>query len=114
MSEINLFLSLFLVSLLSALGNSSAQDTETGLEELFAIFTEEELVVSALKNPQTVSKSPAIMSVVTAKQIKQMGFRTLTQVLKIVPGFDISMDRTGETDIGVRGVLKRTSEIVKV
>jgi len=97
-------------------GNSSAQDqnSKTGLEELFAIFTEEEIVVSALKNPRTVSKSPAIMSVVTAKQIKQMGFRTLTQVLKIIPGFDISMDRTGERDIGVRGVLNKTSETVKL
>ncbi len=81
---------------------------------MFAIFTEEEIVVSALKKPRTVSKSPAIMSVVTAAQIKQMGLRTLTDVLKIVPGFDISMDRTGEKDFGVRGLLKKNSEIVKL
>ncbi|MDR4497359.1 MAG: TonB-dependent receptor [Candidatus Scalindua sp.] len=111
-----LFLSSFLVSMIFTSRNSCAQEQniETGLEELFAIFTEEEIVVSALKNPRTVSKSPAIMSVVTAKQIKQMGFRTLTDVLKIIPGFDISMDRTGEKDIGVRGILKKTSEIVKL
>ncbi len=111
---INIFLSFFLVSLISPSGNSYAQDIEIGLEDLFAIFTEEEIVVSALKKPRTVSKSPAIMSVVTAKQIKQMGFRTLTDVLKIIPGFDISMDRTGDKDIGVRGVLRKNSEIVKL
>lgn len=112
--KIDLLLLFFLVSMASASGNSYAQDTQIGFEDLFAIFTEEEIVVSALKKPRTVSKSPAIMSVVTAKQIKEMGFRTLTQVLKIVPGFDISMDRTGERDIGVRGILNKTSEIVKL
>jgi iron complex outermembrane receptor protein len=94
--------------------NSFGQDEETGLEEMFAIFTEEEIVVSALKKPRTVSKSPAIMSVITARQIKQMGFRTLMDVLKIVPGFDISMDETGEREIAVRGVLDDASQKVKV
>ena len=62
---------------LSNSGNLYAQSKETGLEEMFAIFSEEEVVISALKRPQTVSKSPAIMSVIMARQIKQMGFRTL-------------------------------------
>ena len=91
--------------MLSTLGNSFAQDEETELEEMFAIFTEEEIVISALKKPRTVSKSPAIMSVITAKQIKYMGFRTLTDILKTVPGFDISMNNDGTKEIGVRGVL---------
>ncbi len=99
---------------LSVLVDSYAQEAEEGLEELFAIFTEEEIVVSALKRPRTVSKSPAIMSVVTAKQIKQMGFRTLAQVMRIVPGFDINMGETGESEISVRGVLEKSSHKVKV
>ena len=95
--------------LLSNLTYLFAQDKKTGLEDMFAIFTEEEIVVSALKRPRTVLKSPAIMSVITAKQIKQMGFRTLIDVLKIVPGFYISMDETGEREIAVRGVLDDAS-----
>jgi iron complex outermembrane receptor protein len=94
--------------------NSFGQDEETGLEEMFAIFTEEEIVVSALKKPRTVSKSPAIMSVITARQIKQMGFRTLTDVLDTVPGFHISMDETGEREIAVRGVLDNNSQKIRV
>jgi iron complex outermembrane receptor protein len=94
--------------------NSFGQDKEPGLEEMFAIFTEEEIVVSALKRPRTVLKSPAIMSVITAKQIKQMGFRTLTEVLDTIPGFDISMDETGEREIAVRGILDNNSQKVKV
>ncbi|MCP5004419.1 MAG: TonB-dependent receptor [Planctomycetes bacterium] len=101
--------------LLFTSANSHAQVPGGGeLDDLFAIFSEEEIVISALKRPQTVSKSPAIMSVVTARQIKQMGFRTLTDVLKTVPGFDISMDRTGEKEISARGFLAINSEKVKV
>lgn len=105
---------LLLNLMLSTSGNSFAQDKETGLEEMFAIFSEEQIVVSALKRPRTVSKSPAIMSVITARQIKQMGFRTLLNVLEIVPGFDIFMQGNGVSAIAVRGVLDNFSQKVKV
>ena len=95
-------------------GGSYAQSKKTGLEEMFAIFSEEEIVVSALKKPQTVSRSPAIMSVVTAKQIRQMGARTLSDVLEMVPGFDITMNKNGTREIGVRGILLLDSSKVKV
>lgn len=95
-------------------GNSFAQNEKTGLEDMFAIFTEEQIVVSALKRPRPVSRSPAIMSVITARQIKQMGFRTLTEVLDTVPGFDISLSETGEREIAVRGILDTNSQKVKV
>jgi iron complex outermembrane receptor protein len=111
-----LYLALFLLLnlTLSTFGNLYAQSEETELEEIIAIFSEEQIVVSALKKPRSVTKSPAIMSVITAKQIKQMGFRTLVDVLKIVPGFYISMDETGERDIAVRGVLDDASQKIKV
>jgi iron complex outermembrane receptor protein len=99
---------------LSSLVDLSAQDEGTGLEEIFAIFSEEQIVVSALKKSSLVLKSPSIMSVISARQIKQMGFRTLVDVLKIVPGFYISMDETGEREIAVRGVLDDASQKVKV
>ncbi|MCR4289290.1 MAG: TonB-dependent receptor [Candidatus Scalindua sp.] len=111
---LNLALILLLNLTLSAFGNLYAQGNNTGLEEIFAIFSEEEIVVSALKRPRAVSKSPAIMTVITSKQIKQMGFRTLIDVLRIVPGFYISMDETGEREIAVRGVLDDASQKIKV
>jgi iron complex outermembrane receptor protein len=110
----NFVIFLLLNLTLSTSKNSFAQTTENGLKELFAIFTEEEIVVSALKRPRTVSKSPAIMSVITARQIKQMGFRTLSDILKIVPGFDIHMDNNGEKEFLVRGVFDGNSQKVKV
>ena len=80
-----LFVSVILA--LSITKDSYAQNKDAGLEEMFAIFSEEEIVVSALKRPRAVSKSPAIMSVITAKQIRQMGAKTLSEVLETVPGF---------------------------
>ncbi len=91
-----------------------AQGKEAGLEEMFAIFSEEEIVVSALKRPRTVSKSPAIMSVVTAKQIRQMGARTVSDVLEMIPGFDITMNTNGTREIGVRGIFQQRLPKVKV
>ncbi len=112
--KFSFILILLLNLMLSTSGNSFGQDEETGIEEMFAIFSEEQIVVSALKRPRTVSKSPAIMSVITARQIRQMSFRTLTDVLDTVPGFHISMDETGEREIAVRGVLDDSSQKIRV
>ncbi|KHE93253.1 MAG: TonB-dependent receptor protein [Candidatus Scalindua brodae] len=103
-----------LISTLSTTGGLYAQNKETELEEMFAIFSEEEIVVSALKRPKTVSKSPAIMSVITARQIRHMGAKTLSDVLKTVPGFDIQMDNNGEQEFIARGVFDGSSQKVKV
>ncbi len=111
---LNTAIFVLVVLTLSIYGDSYAQSNETGLEEMFAIFSEEEIVVSALKRPRAVSKSPAIMSVITARQIKQMGFRTLSDILEIVPGFDVQMDKNGEKEFIVRGVFDAESSKVKV
>ena len=64
--KLNLIVFLLLYFMFSNPTLLSAQNEETGLEDMFAIFTEEEIVVSALKRPRTVLKSPAIMSVITS------------------------------------------------
>ncbi len=107
-------MSFLLLSTMFSCGNLFAKDKEAELDDIFAIFSEEEIVVSALKKPRTVSKSPSIMSVVTARQIKQMGIRTLSDVLSIVPGFDVHMDNNGELEFVVRGVFDIDSQKVKI
>ena len=74
----------------------------------------EAVITIATKHKTLISKAPGIATVITAKQIEQMGFRTLIDVLKIVPGFYISMDETGEREIAVRGVLDDASQKIKV
>ena len=54
---------------------------------------------------ETVSKAPSIVSVITKDDIKNLGARTLTDVLRVVPGIDILKGGDfGVVDIGVRGV----------
>jgi outer membrane receptor for ferrienterochelin and colicins len=77
-------------------------------------FGFEEKITIATKRETPISKAPGIVIVITAEEIKNLGFRTLTDVLKTVPGIDISMDRVGNKLIGVRGVLESFSPKVKV
>ncbi len=72
------------------------------------------MITIATRYKTPISKAPGIVTVITSKQIKQMGFRTLIDVLKIVPGFYVSMDETGEREIAVRGMLDDASQKIKV
>jgi len=63
----------------------------------------ESMIEIATRHKTPINKAPGIVTVITSKQIKQMGFRTLIEVLRVVPGFYVSMDETGEKEIAVRG-----------
>ena len=91
----------------------SPESTNKILEEIKWLQAES-MIEIATRHTTPISKAPGIVTVITSKQIKQMGFRTLTDVLKIVPGFYISMDETGEREIAVRGVLDDASQKIKV
>ena len=74
----------------------------------------EAIVSIATKHGIPISKAPSMVTVITAEQIKQMGFRTLMDVLKIVPGFDISLEANGVKEIAARGILDDISYKVKL
>lgn len=50
-------------------------------------------VVTASKIPQKISEAPSSVSVITAEDIRQRGYRTLSDVLQSVPGVTVSYDR---------------------
>jgi outer membrane receptor protein involved in Fe transport len=63
------------------------------------------VVTSAAKGVTTVQEAPAIITIITADEIKQRGFRTLTQALAIVPGWMETRAVGGQTtQMLVRGV----------
>ena len=65
--------------------------TQLSLEALMEIDVPK--VSSASKFEQKATEAPAIITVVTADEIKLQGYRTLGELLQSVPGFHVSSDR---------------------
>ena len=65
------------------------------------------IVTSAAKGVTTVQEAPAIVTIITARDIQQFGYRTLEDILADVPGW-FRYDTEGETfpDVTTRGVLQ--------
>ncbi|MDX8410787.1 MAG: TonB-dependent receptor [Mariprofundaceae bacterium] len=91
-----------------ALAESAAAD------DLSFIFEEEDLFISATQSARTLGKAPAIATVITAKQLRDMGARNLLDALKTVPGFGVSYASSFsvEKSLEVRGI--KTDESEKV
>lgn len=76
-----------------------AVDTSTmDLEQLLEV----EIVVAGSKRAQQARDVPSFVSVVSAAEIREHGYRTLADVLRTLPGFYVSSDRN-YSYIGVRG-----------
>ena len=97
----NLFVAvLFLLT--AARANCSGQDaipdlSEASLEQLGNIK-----VYTASKHLQSAGDAPSSVTVITADEIQQHGYRTLADILQTVRGFFVTYDRN-YSSIGVRG-----------
>ncbi|MBI5665339.1 MAG: TonB-dependent receptor [Nitrospirae bacterium] len=80
-------------------------------EELLLFFEEEELVI-ATRSATPVRKAPAIATVITADEIRNMGARDVLDVLKMVPGFGVSIIEFNLFMLEVRGIRTQLSEKV--
>lgn len=86
-----------------------SQDLDSLLN--MSAFTEESELQKVLNKSTTVSSSkalttretPGIISLVTAEEIENSGARDLTDILRLVPGFDIAQDLQFVLGIGLRG-----------
>ncbi len=112
MSKIKIIICLsFLFSAVTVTSAFSNEDSKTD-EGTNAILEEirwlqaESIITIATRHGTPINKAPSIVSVITARQIKQMGFRTLTEVLKTIPGYDVSINENGIIQLGVRGWLE--------
>ncbi|NVO00358.1 MAG: TonB-dependent receptor plug domain-containing protein [Geobacteraceae bacterium] len=78
-------------------------------DELFQFFTPEstETASVASKSPMPVSRIAANVTVITAEKIAILNAHTLADILRTVPGFNISFNRTpgGYTDFSLQGAM---------
>ena len=70
---------------------------------LFAM--EEALVTVASRYAQTTREAPAIVTVITAEQIRARGYRTLAELLRGLPGITVTRSKEGRTLAWFRGAL---------
>lgn len=68
----------------------SIKDEETAADKdlVSAGPSDEDLVIAAQKVRTTIQEAPSIITVVTARQMRERGFRTINDVLRTVPGFE--------------------------
>lgn len=121
-----LMFKLFLVFLVAGICSSLAVAQETegemkSVEEMFGEGLSEEdyykadrLLVTATKRKISLRKAPAIATVITADEIRNMGAKSLHEVMKMVPGFDITISQVGRYMYGVRGIRTVSSEKLMV
>lgn len=90
-----------------------ALNSQSDSKELLMFFEEQDLV-TATKRPTSLRKAPAIATIITADEIKNMGARNLLDVLKMVPGFGVSITEFGGNMVEVRGIRSSLSEKILV
>jgi outer membrane cobalamin receptor len=91
----------------------TAQELESDLDSLIRMsaFTEESELQKVLNQNLTVSSSkalttretPSIITLITAEEIENSGARDLTDILRLVPGFEVGQDLQFVMGIGLRG-----------
>jgi outer membrane receptor protein involved in Fe transport len=99
-SRINAIAGLLLLLLACAVGQGQATQpdlTKVRLEDLMNIE-----VFTASKHLQAAGDAPSSVTVITADEIRDHGFRTLADILRTVRGFFVTYDRN-YSSIGVRG-----------
>ena len=97
----------------TALSPAAEAGAQTGALESLADLPLEELpnirietVSGASGYEQPVTRAPASVSIVTADEIKKLGFRTLAEVLESIPGLYVT-DDLNYSYLGVRGFNRR-------
>ncbi len=73
-------------------------------DELSLLFAATE-VVTASKAPEPAALAPASITVITADEIRRMGARDLSDVLRTVVGIELTRDQFGAVQIVSRGIL---------
>lgn len=75
-----------------------SMEDDLGLEELMNV----KLTVASQKE-LTIDQTPAIVSIITKDEIEQSAAKDITDILRLIPGFEFAADVNSEIGLGVRG-----------
>jgi outer membrane receptor protein involved in Fe transport len=75
---------------------------ELDLEEL--LTPTDATVTVGSRHPLPIERTPGTVSLVKSDEIRDLGARTLEDVLRLLPGVDITTDRLGRSNISLRGL----------
>jgi iron complex outermembrane receptor protein len=89
--------------------NNLASLKEMTLEQLSRIE-----ITSVNKGPASAFRTPAAISVLTSDQIHQSGLRTIPDLLRLIPGVNVSQIDSSQWAIGIRGFQGKLSKSVLV
>ena len=95
----------------------NSSNTNNNIEEALSTeaiwFGLKEEVTIATRHETPVSKAPSIVTVITVEEIKNLGYRTFAEILRIIPGFELL--KTGDFGTSVPAVRGITgSEKIRV
>ena len=98
---------LFALTVLAAMqaGRCLGQVAKTDLSDLTLDQLSHAEVYTASRHLQSVEEAPASVTLITAKEIQEHGYRTLAAILQTVRGFFVTNDRN-YSSLGVRGFLR--------
>lgn len=82
--------------------------------DLGLIYGTQQMQSIATGHPLPQSLSPSVTSVMTSKDIEQIGARRLNDVLEYLPGVHVSSARAGNSVIGFRGIYSETNSQVLI
>lgn len=97
-----LVLSVFCLPWAARVAAEQSSPAEPGMAAEELLFQDIGSVFTASKFEQKVTRAPSRISIVTAEEIRQYGYRTMEDILKSLPGFYSTYDRNYAYS-GVRG-----------
>ncbi|MGH9641479.1 MAG: TonB-dependent receptor plug domain-containing protein, partial [Terriglobales bacterium] len=99
------FIFLLIASLQNAqaLAADNGQQVSTNLKQLSLEQLGDVEVTTASKEPEKVSRTPAAIYVLTQEDIRRSGATSIPEVLRLVPGVEVSRIDSDHWAIGVRG-----------
>ncbi len=81
----------------------AATNTELSVLSSMSIEQLMDIKVSILGPSETISQTPAAVSVVTQDDIKRSGARNIPEALRLVPGLDVAQIDSSEWAVSARG-----------